>query len=137
MSVELICDDGLDYIEICHVYLKSNRAMILTDCTKWRIQALLRACERYSLPMINAWSEKWLKPGKFPGEKRIQPYQAIIRAFPDEKLIVDPFMGSGTTGLAAVLEGRDFIGIEINPERFAYAKSRIEDAVAGAVTGNF
>ena len=40
--------------------------------------------------------------------------------------ILDPFMGSGSTGKAAVAEGFDFIGIEKDPEYFEIAKARIE-----------
>jgi site-specific DNA-methyltransferase (adenine-specific) len=43
-------------------------------------------------------------------------------------LILDPFMGSGTTGVAAVEMGRDFIGIERDPAYFEIACRRIEDA---------
>lgn len=39
--------------------------------------------------------------------------------------VLDPFMGSGTTGIAAVLEGFDFIGIEREPEYHAIAEARI------------
>jgi len=39
--------------------------------------------------------------------------------------ILDPFMGSGTTGIAAKRTGRDFIGIELSPEYFEIAKARI------------
>src|SRR5262245_17089023 len=39
--------------------------------------------------------------------------------------VLDPFMGSGTTGVACVREGRDFIGCEINPDYFAIAQQRI------------
>jgi len=42
--------------------------------------------------------------------------------------ILDPFMGSGTTGVAAVQMGRKFIGIELDPEYFETACKRIEDA---------
>ena len=42
--------------------------------------------------------------------------------------ILDPFMGSGTTGVAAVQMGRKFIGIEREPKYFAIACKRIEDA---------
>jgi DNA methylase len=41
-------------------------------------------------------------------------------------LIVDPFMGSGSTGVAAVAAGRRFIGIEINPDWFEVACARIQ-----------
>ena len=42
--------------------------------------------------------------------------------------ILDPFMGSGTTGVACVQTGRKFIGIEIDPGYFEIAKRRIEQA---------
>jgi hypothetical protein len=44
------------------------------------------------------------------------------------ELIVDPFMGSGTTGVAAVQLGRSFVGVEIDPAHFATACRRIEAA---------
>ena len=46
----------------------------------------------------------------------------------DAKTILDPFMGSGTTGVAAVQMGRKFIGIEREPKYFDIACKRIEDA---------
>ena len=42
--------------------------------------------------------------------------------------VLDPFMGSGTTGVAAVLHGRKFIGIELSPAYFDIACRRIEQA---------
>ena len=42
--------------------------------------------------------------------------------------VLDPFMGSGTTGVAAMRLGRKFIGIEIEPRYFDIACRRIEDA---------
>ena len=45
-------------------------------------------------------------------------------------IVLDPFMGSGSTGVAAVLTGRRFIGIELDEHWYGYAKQRIEQAVA-------
>lgn len=42
--------------------------------------------------------------------------------------IFDPFMGSGTTGVACIQTGRNFIGIEIDPNYFAIAEKRIKEA---------
>ena len=42
--------------------------------------------------------------------------------------VLDPFMGSGTTGVACRMEGRRFVGIELDPGYFAIAKRRIETA---------
>ena len=47
---------------------------------------------------------------------------------PPGGVVLDPFMGSGSTGKAAALEGFGFIGIDINPEYSAIACCRIEDA---------
>jgi site-specific DNA-methyltransferase (adenine-specific) len=44
--------------------------------------------------------------------------------------VLDPFMGSGTTGVAAIQLGRKFIGIEKDPKYFDIACKRIEQAVA-------
>jgi DNA modification methylase len=42
--------------------------------------------------------------------------------------ILDPFMGSGTTGVACIQLNRNFIGIEIDPTYFAIAQERIRVA---------
>lgn len=44
--------------------------------------------------------------------------------------VIDPFMGSGTTGVAAMLEGRNFIGIERDPDYFKIAETRVRNAQA-------
>lgn len=50
------------------------------------------------------------------------------------RCVCDPFMGSGTTGAAAVQTGRSFIGIEIDPTYFEIAVRRIDKAIdAGAL----
>ena len=52
------------------------------------------------------------------------------------KLILDPFMGSGTTALAAKNHGRDFIGIDISPEYCKMAEQRLSNDFALKVTDN-
>ena len=54
----------------------------------------------------------------------------IDKCKPDPKTILDPFMGSGTTGVAAIQLGRSFIGIEREERYFQIACKRIEQAVA-------
>jgi len=51
-----------------------------------------------------------------------------ISYLPSAETILDPFMGSGTTGVAAVTMGRKFIGIERDPGYFEIACKRIEQA---------
>lgn len=43
-------------------------------------------------------------------------------------IVLDPFMGSGTTGVAALQEGRRFVGIELSEEYFRIAEKRIAQA---------
>lgn len=50
--------------------------------------------------------------------------------FVDGNIILDPFMGSGTTGVACVNLGRKFIGIEREPKYFDIARKRIADALS-------
>jgi len=54
----------------------------------------------------------------------------IDKCKPDPQTILDPFMGSGTTGVAAIQLGRKFIGIEREPKYFDIACKRIEQAAA-------
>lgn len=55
--------------------------------------------------------------------------EELCQSFTDRgQLVLDPFMGSGTTGIASVCLGRRFVGAEINPEYFDLACRRIEDA---------
>ena len=49
----------------------------------------------------------------------------IIGILPEDTTIIDPFMGSGTTGVACKNLNRNFIGIEIDEEYFNIAKNRI------------
>lgn len=55
-------------------------------------------------------------------------YLCRLTKTPTGGVVLDPFMGSGTTGVAAIMEGRDFIGIEKEPEYMAIAERRIENA---------
>ena len=57
----------------------------------------------------------------------------LILARMDGDLILDPFCGSGTTGVACVLEGRDFLGIERTEAYVAIARRRIAEAEAQGV----
>lgn len=69
------------------------------------------------------------------GIKRVHPTQKPIALMKwciglagTAQTILDPFMGSGTTGVGAVQMGRDFIGVERDPLHFATACKRIEEA---------
>jgi tRNA G10 N-methylase Trm11 len=64
-----------------------------------------------------------------PNEKPLSLMLRLVRLCSGEGgSVLDPFMGSGTTGVACVQTGRKFIGIEIDPGYFEIAKKRISEA---------
>lgn len=62
-----------------------------------------------------------------PCQMPIEVMERIIGILPDEYTIVDPFMGSGTTGVACRKLNRDFIGIELDKEYYEIAQKRIHE----------
>jgi site-specific DNA-methyltransferase (adenine-specific) len=61
-----------------------------------------------------------------PTVKPLALMRWLVRlATPEHGLVLDPFCGSGSTGVAAVLEGRRFLGIEASPEYAVIARARI------------
>lgn len=69
------------------------------------------------------------RQGEHPTEKPVSLMMEIIADFTQPgDLICDPFMGSGTTGVAALKLGRRFVGIEQNPRWFELACKRIAEA---------
>jgi DNA modification methylase len=66
------------------------------------------------------------KYGKHPTQKPEQIIEQLISLLSNEDdIILDPFMGSGSTGIVAKKLNRNFIGIELCPEYFNIATKRI------------
>lgn len=80
----------------------------------------------------------WESRGRrHPHQKPVSLVAHLISKLPDACAILDPFMGSGTTGVAAVQMQRRFIGIERESKYFDIACKRIEDAQRqGSLFGN-
>ena len=97
--------------------------------------------------MVSSWHgqghSKWNgggKPGNFfhaknsrdsnhPTQKPLPLISELVGLFSNrDETVLDPFMGSGTTGVACAKMGRKFIGIEIEPKYFDIACKRIEEA---------
>jgi DNA modification methylase len=72
----------------------------------------------------------WESKGRcHPHQKPVSLLEAIINKLRPQSHILDPFMGSGSTGVAAINLGCRFQGIEIDPKHFSNACRRIEDAL--------
>jgi site-specific DNA-methyltransferase (adenine-specific)/modification methylase len=65
-----------------------------------------------------------------PTQKPLEVMKWVIDLCPKSDSIIDPFMGSGTTGVAAIQMGKKFIGIEREPKYFEIACKRLEQAVS-------
>ncbi len=63
-------------------------------------------------------------------QKPLSVMRELVKIVPEGGTILDPFMGSGTTGVAAVLEGRKFIGCELSDHYIEVARRRIVDGYA-------
>lgn len=60
-----------------------------------------------------------------PCEMPLEVMRRIVGVLPEGMVIVDPFLGSGTTVLAAIANHRHYVGFEIDPAYFSIAKERI------------
>ena len=81
---------------------------------------------------IQRWKWSSIKPNGHPAEKPIKGLEWLVGHSTDRAshTVMDPFMGSGTTGVACANLGRKFIGIEIEKRYFKIACERIDAAYA-------
>lgn len=82
---------------------------------------------RFNVWQINRGKNTTSHPAVFP---EALANDHILSWSNEGDVIFDPFTGSGTTGKMAILNNRDFIGIELNDEYFKIAEKRINDAIA-------
>ena len=86
------------------------------------------AADTFWMSRVYAYSSE---TKQHPTQKPLALMKWCIEKLPDDAItILDPFMGSGTTGIACVETGRNFIGIEIDSDYFKIAQQRISDAEA-------
>lgn len=77
------------------------------------------------------WTGPVITNGDHPTGKPVDMVSSWVTRFTERgQTILDPFMGSGTTGVAAIQLGRSFIGIEREERYFQIACERISNAVA-------
>lgn len=105
------------------VWDKGQRDFSLADCEfAWSSQ-------RRAARIFNYSRGAALQDGKeHPTQKPVALMAWCIAQAGNPATVLDPFMGSGTTGVACMNLGRSFIGIEREPKYFDIACRRIEDA---------
>jgi len=63
-------------------------------------------------------------------QKPVDVMAGLVAIEPKGSTVLDPFMGSGTTGIACIRTGRRFVGIEIDAHYFEVARARLEHELA-------
>jgi len=100
------------------IWDKQNAVKTMADCEMaWTSED--KNTKRYSGPVGGHGT-------KHPTEKPIGLMLWSVSQLGQKETIFDPFMGSGTTGVAPVRLGRKFIGVEINPDYYEIAEERIK-----------
>jgi adenine-specific DNA-methyltransferase len=110
-----LCNQYLrrEYEEMRREYEEMRRAFFATPVSEWG----------------DVWKFQPERGQQHPTQKPLSMMMHITTTSTRiDDTILDPFMGSGTTGVAAVQMGRKFIGIEREPKYFEIACKRIEDA---------
>jgi site-specific DNA-methyltransferase (adenine-specific) len=115
------------------VWDKGNRtAGDLADCGN-QVELVLHAhvgrCRLRKGRPSNLWSIPRDPPGKHPTPKPVELFRrCIVNSSDPGDLVLDPFLGSGTTAVACILTGRRFIDVEIDTAYVDLACARIEKA---------
>lgn len=114
-------------------------------CAKASRRDRNEGCEQFDKRPLN-WSAGTQNPGSFQAEgtdRSSQNFHPTVKptalmaylvrlVTPPGGVVLDPFMGSGSTGKAAMREGFGFIGIEMNPDYLAIAEARLAHAERAA-----
>jgi site-specific DNA-methyltransferase (adenine-specific)/modification methylase len=108
------------------VYAKSNPSPFGTSWEPCLTRGWKRPRQRQHWHGYNAENGQ-----EHPTQKPLALMEWIVSVAPHGR-VCDPFMGSGTTGVACVNLGRQFVGVERDPGYFAVACRRIEDAMRQA-----
>lgn len=106
----------------CPVAMRDERIWVFSDAG---LKARPFETSVWDWPVIPTWEKKFHKNQKPHGLM-----EKLVRFLTDGPLILDPYMGSGTSGVACANLGRKFIGIEIEPKYFDIACERIKAAYA-------
>lgn len=90
--------------------------------------------ENFTRSEPDVWRHRWTqgnRDSEHPAEKPVPLFtRALDLVSPKGATVLDPYMGSGTAGIACIRSGRRFIGIERDPDRYAEALARITNELA-------
>ena len=122
---EIVWFNGSQNFDKCRFYPMTERIYWLTKSSKTK---MVNTINHHDVFGVKEWKPQGTK-NEFKRAFPVELPQDIISCFPNANIVLDPFMGSGSTGVACVNTGRKFIGMELDPGYFEIAKNRIEEAL--------
>ena len=121
---EIVWINGSPNFDKIRFYPFTERVYWLAKDPKTKLQNNIGHTDVFDSKEWGAVGTKGVFKRAFP-EKMVED---IISCFPDSKVILDPFVGSGTTCKVAKQMGRNYIGIYISQEHINVAKDRLEQS---------
>ena len=122
---EIVWQNGSQNFDKCRIYPMTERVYWLTKDAKTK---LFNAINHHDIFTRAEW-----QPVKTKGAfKRAYPekmVEDIISCFPDVRIVLDPFSGSGTTCCVAKRMGKDYIGFELSTDSCKIAEERLENII--------
>ena len=120
---------GDDFIDVVAAWNTNSRTRSAIGFSNW-----LAAVVAKTKPKQQQNVMRFSISGKMPDHPSPKPIEYMLllvsRMTKEKQTILDPFMGSGTTGVACLQTDRKFIGVELDPDYFEIACKRIRDAAA-------
>lgn len=133
-ALGLVCKDMLRWIKTNPMPRNRDRRYITDyECAVWLVNKnakwiFNRQDKNYQRPEFNYSVVSGKEKTAHPTQKPIKLMEELLKIHSNqEQLILDPFMGSGTTGIACLNLNRNFIGIELDPTYYNIAKTRIKN----------
>ena len=121
---EIVWQNGSQNFDKIRFYPMTERVYWLTKSAKTKMYNAINHHDFFT-------RAEWQPVGTKGEHKRAYPVKMcedIIACFDDAETILDPYMGSGTTGVAALKAGRKFIGIELDNTYFQLAQKRLTES---------
>jgi site-specific DNA-methyltransferase (adenine-specific) len=117
---EVVWYAGCPNMDPCRFYPFTERIYCLAKSDASQMENVLKLTDDWHIPPVGTRGEHARAfPEKIPSR---------LIASVSGDLVLDPYMGSGTTGVACIKLNRSFIGIELSPEYYAVAERRIQNS---------
>jgi len=121
---EIVWVNGSQNFDKIRFYPMTKRVYWLTKSTETKLFNQINHNDVFQRHEWKAVGTKGIHKRAFPQEMVTD----ILKCFPENIVVLDPFMGSGTTGLACSKLNCQFIGIEKDDKYYEIAKKRIKEA---------